>query len=471
MRSDLDRVLATTVVVLLCIGGWWMASAAGILSSASRVSLYFIANLILMFDMVDLVARIWITSQLKSLGAGPSVDLGLQQISRAETAMALRPYAIIGSVHDAADDIDRFIEAMEPFKEFVWLIDDASSDNTLLRLRRLGWNCIAGGSNRNKPGALFHLIKLLPAEIETVLVVDPDVKLTGITALQRETLEQVVSDLQRSGAAALSPRICAHHHGWLEECQAFEYEMSCGLGRKSLGNFSTNSGVSVYSRSALQDVLSRHTLSVYAEDLENSLLLLAAGERVYYDDRLIFVTTPKRSWAALFSQRVGWSFGGAKVCLERAALFIVIARRSPLGAYQYLFYLCLNGFLILPLKLVSVAILAASFLNGVDDLLMTNLVPDASWDEPLLFALWYVKTVVVLTIACVAALPPGERRRHLLTIPFYAFYSLLQYLPLTVGVANLVTLRLFGRRLYADHYDPAPRLRQVPVASPAITRS
>ena len=470
MRSTLDRSVVTAVVVLISIGCWVIAGASGILNTASRVTIYFIANLVLMFDMVDLIARIWITSQLKSFGAGPSVDLGLPEISKTETATLLRPYAIIGSVHDASDDIDRFTQVMQPFRDVVWLIDDASSDDTLLRLRRLGWNCIAGMTNRNKPGALYHLIKLLPAEIETVLVVDPDVKWSTIGTSARETLEAVVSDLQRSGAAALTPRISSHQPGWLEECQAFEYELACGLGRKSLGNVCTNSGVSVYRRSSLERILAKHTLSVYAEDLENSLLLLAEGERIYYDDRLAFDTEAKRTWKGLFSQRVGWSFGGAKVLIERLPLFVTISRRSPLGAYQYLFYLGFNGYAMLPFKLASIVILTLSFLNGLDDLTTLNLVPDRSWDDPVLFALWYAKTVVVLAIACVAALPRGQRLRHFATIPFYPFYSLLQYVPLTIGVANLLTLRFFGWRLYADHYDPNPKLFELP-PGPAISRS
>jgi cellulose synthase/poly-beta-1,6-N-acetylglucosamine synthase-like glycosyltransferase len=470
MRSGVDRSLVTAIVLLVSVGGWIIAGASGILDTASRISIYFLANLVLMFDMVDLVARIWITGHLKSLGAGPSVDLGLPEISRAERATLLQPYAIIGSVHDASDDIDRFIEVMQPFKDVVWLIDDASSDDTLLRLRRLGWNCVAGITNRNKPGALYHLIKLLPAEIATVLVVDPDVKWSAIGTSQREILEQVVSDLQRSGAAALTPRISSHQPGWLEECQALEYELACGLGRKSLGNVCTNSGVSVYRRSSLERILAKHTLSVYAEDLENSLLLLADGERIYYDDRLAFDTDAKRSWKSLFSQRVGWSFGGAKVLLERLPLFMSISRRSPLGAYQYMFYLGFNGYAMLPFKLASIVILTTSFLNGVDDLTTLNLVPDRSWNDPVLFSLWYLKTVVVLTMACCAALPRGERLRHLVTVPFYPFYSLLQYLPLTVGVTNLLMLRFLGRRLFADHYDRNPRLFEVPPGT-ALTRS
>jgi cellulose synthase/poly-beta-1,6-N-acetylglucosamine synthase-like glycosyltransferase len=459
MRSSVDRSVATLVVLLVCLLAWLTAAACGILDGATRVSIYVFANLILMFDLVDLLARIWITSQFKVLGRGPAVDLGLPEISKAERTLTLRPYAIIVSVHDAADDIDLFIETMAPFKDVVWLIDDASNDDTLLRLRRLGWNCAAGGVNRNKPGAINHLIHLLPLEIETVLVVDPDVKWGAAMRAERETLELVISDFQRCGAAAVAPRISAYQTGWLEECQAFEYELSCGLGRRSLGNVCTNSGVSVYRRSALQSVLERHTLSIYAEDLENSLLLLADGERIYYDDRLCFETHAKRTWRGLISQRVGWSFGGAKVFVERIQLFLIIARRSPLGAYQYLYYLGINGFVLLPLKLVSIGLLLASLLKGIDDLSTLDWLPGASWDEPLVFALWYMKAIVVLIVACIAALPRGERLRHALTIPLYPFYALLQYLPMTIGVANWLTLRVFGRRVYDDHYDRNPRLR------------
>jgi cellulose synthase/poly-beta-1,6-N-acetylglucosamine synthase-like glycosyltransferase len=392
---------------------------------------------------------------------GPSVDLGLPDISNAERAMALRPYAVIASIHNEADEIDQFFPVLQPFKDVVWLIDDASDDSTLLRLRRDDWNCAAATINQKKPGALLQLLRTLPSEIETVVIMDPDVRWTAPPGAERATLERVISDLQRSGAAACTPRIQARCGGWLEECQGLEYELACGLGRKSLGDLTCNSGVSVYRRAALEEALTRHSLSVYAEDFENSLLLLAAGERIYYDDRLIIETRAKRTLKSLFSQRVGWAFGCAKVVAERLPLFLSIARRSPLGAYQYVFYLGINGILLLPLKLASIAILCSSLLQGVDELLMTHWIPSRSWNEPLLFGLWYGKSIVILFLACLTALPRGERLRHVATLPFYGAYALLQYLPATIGYLNLASLRLLGRRLYADHYDANPGLQRV----------
>ena len=440
-------------VVLIIVAGVLAAEAGGLLSSSLRIAVYVLANLILVFDVIDLAIRLWLMRLHGAAACGPSVDLGLPQISNVERALGLRPYALIAAVHNEADDLDRFLHTLAPFKDVAWLIDDASDDDTLVRLRREGWQCVAGNINRNKPGALYHLLQLLPAEIDTVVVMDPDVRWITPAQLERSTLEAVISDLQRSGAAALTPRIQARPGGWLVECQALEYELACGLGRKSLADLTCNSGVSIYRRASLQSALARHSLSIYAEDFENSILLLAAGERIYYDDRLIIETWAKATWRGLFSQRVGWAFGCARVFLQRLSLFVAVARRSPLGAYQYLFYLGLNGIVLLPLKLASIAVLTMSLLKGIDDLLMTGLLPSHGWNEPLLFTLWYCKSTAILLVACSAALPRGERLRHLFALPFYGVYALLQYLPTTVGYLNLLTLRTLGRRIYADHYD------------------
>ncbi len=455
-----QRETATTLRILavasVCIAGVAAASAGGLLASGSRILIYVLANLILAFDVVDLAARLWLKRLHGAAVRGPSVDLGLREISNVERTLALRPYAIIASVHNESTQLDRFLATLQPFKDVTWLIDDASDDDTLIRLRRAGWKCLAGQVNRNKPGALLQLLTTLPAEIDTVIVMDPDVRWGGASGRERPTLEAVISDLQRSGAAALTPRVQARQGGWLIECQALEYELACGLGRKSLADLTCNSGVSIYRRDALQGALGRHSLSIYAEDFENSLLLLSSGERIYYDDRLIIETHAKPTWGTLFSQRVGWAFGCAKVYHERLSLVTRIARRSPLGAYQYFFYLGLNGIVLLPLKLISIALLSMSLLQGIDDLLLDRAIASHAWNDPLLFTLWYAKSTAILLIACGAALPRGERSRHLLTLPFYCLYTLFQYIPTTVGYLNLLTLRTVGRRLYADHYAPTP---------------
>jgi len=458
-RGDLHRAVIVAAVVLAALASWTVAAAHGLLSDASRITIYLLANLILAFDAIDLIVRMWLRRLHGAGSPGPSFGLALPEISNVERTMSMRPYAIVASLHNEADELDRFIATLEPFKDCTWLIDDASADSTVLRLRRMGFNCVRGTVNRNKPGALRELLRVLPPEIETVVVLDPDVRWAAPRGTERAALERVISDLQRSGAAAFTPRVQVPPGSWWSDCQALEYELSCGIGRKSLRDLSSNSGASVYRRTVLEEALARHSLSIYAEDLENSLLILASGEQIYYDDRLIIETTAKGTWRSLFSQRVGWAFGCARLFAERWPTLLAVARRSPLGAYQYLFYLGLNGIVLLPLKLLSIAILATSMLRALGDLLMLNLLNAHPWNEPLLFVLWYCKSMLVLVCACLVALPRGERARHLGALPFYGVYALLQYAPVTVGYLNFFALRTFGRRLYTDHYRdhcPAP---------------
>lgn len=462
MNAETGKHGVIAAVAVVCTAGFAAGAASGLLASGVRAVVYFLANLVLAFDMIDLVVRVWLRKLHGVQAAGPSVDLGLPEISNTERAAALRPYALLASIHNEADQLDRFARVLLPFKGAVWLIDDASSDDTLRRMRFDGWNCLAGSVNRKKPGALLELLRALPAEIETVVIMDPDVRWAVSPGSERSTLEQVISDLQRSGAAACTPRIQARRGGWLEEYQGLEYELACGLGRKSLGDVTCNSGVSLYRRSALESALERHSLSVYAEDFENSLLLLARGERIYYDDRLIVETCAKTSVMSLFSQRVGWAFGGLKNVLERMPLLIAIARRSPLGAYQYVLYLGVCGVVLLPFKLAGIAILAMSLLKGIDQLFMIDVTGSHAWNDPLLFGLWYVESTIILTLACFAALPRADRLRHVTSLPFYSVYALLQHVPTAIGYLNLVALKLFGRRVYADHYDDNPTLGRVP---------
>jgi hypothetical protein len=76
----------------------------------------------------------------------------------------------------------------------------------------------------------------------------------------------------------------------------------------------------------------------------------------------------------------------------------------------------------------------------------------------MVFTLWYLKSLAVLIVSCIVTLPRGERARHFATLPFYPFYALLQYAPMTVGYLNLLSLRLSGRRLYRDHYEADPKM-------------
>jgi hypothetical protein len=52
--------------------------------------------------------------------------------------------------------------------------------------------------------------------------------------------------------------------------------------------------------------------------------------------------------------------------------------------------------------------------------------------------------------------PKAERAYIAPIVPLYLFYALTHIAPMTVGYTNWVTMKLWGRRVYRDHYEPLP---------------
>jgi hypothetical protein len=445
MSDGRDRRLRLIAAVLgVAVGAAWLKVVHDVLQL--DLLLYGLASFLFCIDLVDAVVRWRCVRNL------PRANQELDVLD-ADSVLPLRPYALVFSVRDLTASLDEFNEMTGPYRDRTWIIDDASSDGTALRLRSAGWRCVESPVNLKKPAALKALLQRLPADIQTVIVMDPDTHIRN----SRVELETVIREFQSTGLAALCPRIVLRRDGWLVTAQELEYGLACCLGRKSLGESSITSGVALYRRDALQWALERHSLSVYAEDFENALLLLGAGERIRYDDRLQFCTDGKRILSQWFSQRVGWSFGLLRVCSQRSGALWRAARRGPMPFYQYLIY-C-GGFTLLgaPAKLFSAALLVASCLGGIDQLLGLGWIPINAVTQPMLFATVCVKHLLLLAIVILFALPSGERLRSLAIAPFYFFYSLFHLVPMALGYLNWLAERVCGRKLYLDHYaDSVP---------------
>ena len=455
MSTTRDRRLTVIVaVIVVAVGLAWLKVARDVLHM--DLLIYGIASFMFCVDLLDALAR-WRLAR-----AAPTRE-SAAELPPGGPPLPPRPYALVLSVHNMSRHVGDFTRALGAYRDCTWIVDDSSSDGTALRLRAAGWRCLESRTNLKKPGALKALLAHLPAEIHTVMVLDPDMTIRGT----RSEFETVMRDFQRSGAAAACPRIHVRPDGPLVSAQVIEYSLSCCLGRKSLGNTSVTSGVALYRRTALEYALSRHTLSVYAEDLENALLLLAAGEHIYYEERLNVETEGKRTLPEWFSQRVGWYFGLLRAWAGHWNEVRVIARRSPIAFYQYVIYSGVLSIFALPLRLVSLTLLAASLLNGLAELLGLAIVPTIAAADPLLFATVFVKHVLLMCIVICCALPASERWRALAAVPLYFFYVMSQLLPVAVGYANWLSCRLGGRRLYSDHYDRAP-LAVHPRTAPCI---
>jgi cellulose synthase/poly-beta-1,6-N-acetylglucosamine synthase-like glycosyltransferase len=419
-------------------------------------TLYGIASLAFLVDLIDLLIRLYLRRQYSTHGVteripATSVVLNVGSATPAEMRLQLRPFALVVSVHNAIGELAPFLQSIQPFLEHVWVIDDASSDETASLLDSAGVRCIRSARNQHKPGALKTLMAALPLEIQTVVVLDPDARIvTG-----PEEFLKVLFEFQRSRMAALCPRIGAAGDTWLARVQNLEYWLAFSIGRKSLADFSITSGVAVYRADALRRLLEDHTLSVYAEDLENALILLSQGESIYYDGRLVVETDAVLAARRLFSQRVGWHYGLIKVYAHRWRTLRRRAREHFGFAYQFLIYIGAFVFLLHPLKVVGLVLLTLSAANGLDNLLGLDWIPDVRVTDTMYFPIVYVEYLALMLFASIVAVGRGERWKALCVVPLYPLYAIAHVVPATIGYLNWFTLRLWGRRVYRDYYQPA----------------
>lgn len=462
MKFDTPWSLLAPLGVCALLTGWIVLSAANVQAASFSVLLYGLANLIVYTDALDFILRLHVRRRHIATARDDldnrhlSIDLAAALPVGAREVVPIRPYAIVASIFNLEPLLDEFMEAFAPYRDRVWLISDGSTDNTVLRLRQAGWHCFDDGVNRRKPAALRRLLERLPARIETVMVVDPDIRIRDRASGSLIDLERFVHDFQQSGAAAVCPRIMIEPDGFLARFQAFEYALAFRVGRESLADYSITSGISCYRRDALVRALEAHSGSVYAEDLENAVLLLSRGESIYYDGRLVVSTEGPGTLRRWFSQRVGWYHGLLKVYIERFGAIWRISKRTPFAMYHYVVYLGGLSLGLHLLKIVSATLLIVSFVSGFDNLFLANWLPRNALTNPAYFIAAVGSYLALGVFALFTVVPKAERAYIAPIVPLYLFYAITHILPMTVGFANFVALRWWGRRVYRDHYEPLP---------------
>jgi cellulose synthase/poly-beta-1,6-N-acetylglucosamine synthase-like glycosyltransferase len=461
MRTQTPLSLLAPLGVCLLLTGWIALSAANLQAATFSLLIYGLANLIVYTDALDFILRLHV--RRRHIATAPteenrflSIDITTALPEGMRHLVPAHPYAIIASVHNLEPLADEFMDAFAAYRDRVWLISDGSTDNTVLRLRRAGWRCFDDGVNRHKPGAIRRLLERLPSHIQTVLVVDPDIRIRGRDAGSRIDFERFVREFQQSGAAAACPRVMIEPDGFLARFQAFEYALAFRIGRESLADYSITSGVSCYRRDALERALAEHSQSVYAEDLENALLLLSQGGRIYYDGRLVVSTEGPGNVRRWFSQRVGWYYGLIKVYTERFDRIWRIAKRTPFAMYHFVLYLGGLSLILHPLKIVSGLLLVLSFVSGFDNLFLADVLPRSALINPAYFVAAIGSYLALGVFALFTVVPKRERAYIAPIVPLYLFYAIAHIAPMTVGYANWIALRLWGRRVYRDHYEPLP---------------
>jgi cellulose synthase/poly-beta-1,6-N-acetylglucosamine synthase-like glycosyltransferase len=192
---------------------------------------------------------------------------------------------------------------------------------------------------------------------------------------------------------------------------------------------------------------------VYAEDFENAVILLSRGERIYYDGRLVLSTAGPGTLRGWFSQRVGWYHGLLKVYVERFPEILRISRRSPFATYHYLLYVGVLSLAMHLVKIVGATLLLLSLLAGLDELLLDRYVPQGSVINPTYFTAAVSSYLALGVIALFTSVPKTERAYAAPIVPLYLCYAITHIVPMTIGFGNFFSQRLFGRRIYQDHYE------------------
>ena len=460
MRRVGPWALMAPAAVCALLTLWIVLAAANVQAASVSLLIYGLANLIVYTDALDLLLRLHVRRRHTATASAPadnrnvSIDLVGSLPGGIRRMVPLRPYAIVASVFNLGDRLDEFTEAFAPYRDRVWLISDGSTDSTVTRLVQDGWRCFDDGVNRRKPAALRVLLERLPPHIETVMVIDPDIRIRGLSGGSSADLERVIGDFQQSGAAAVCPRVMIEPDGFLARFQAFEYALAFRIGRESLADYSITSGVSIYRRDALWRALREHSLSVYAEDLENALILLSQGERIYYDGRLVVSTEGPGTLGRWFSQRVGWYHGLLKVYTERLGAIWRISKRTPFAGYHFVIYIGGLSLVLHLVKILSALLLLLSLIGGFDSLFLAHLLPRNTLTSPSYFIGAVGSYLALGVIALFTVVPKAERAYIAPIVPLYLLYALTHLLPMTIGFSNFIAVRLWGRRLYKDHYEP-----------------
>ena len=295
----------------------------------------------------------------------------------ARQVVPIRPYAIIASIFNLEDQLDEFMEAFAPYRDRVWLVSDGSTDNTCVRLRHAGWRCFDDGINRRKPGALRRLLERLPAHIETVMVVDPDIRIRATDegsadrpgAVHRR-LPTVGSRRGLSAGDDRARRIPGALPG-VRVCAGVPHRAS-KVWRITASPPASPSIAATRSERALDRAFALG-LRGGSGECDHS----AEPRRAHLLRRHGWSSAPKgpaRGAAGSRNVSAGTT-AFSRFTSNDSARSGVISRRPPFAMYHFIVYLGVLSLALHLLKIVSVALLIVSFASGFDKLFWPNLVP------------------------------------------------------------------------------------------------
>src|SRR5256884_8252072 len=134
-----------------------------------------------------------------------------------------------------------------------------------------------------------------------------------------------------------------------------------------------------------------------------------AGERIYYDGRLVVSTHGPHTVRRWYSQRVGWYYGFLRLYTQRTRELWRIGRRAPFAMYNFIGYMGVLGLGLHVLRIASAALLLVSAAAILDGLFALGLLPTGRAINPASFAGATGGYLVLAVIALFTVVPRRQR--------------------------------------------------------------
>src|SRR2546429_9579318 len=173
-----------------------------------------------------------------------------------------------------------------------------------------------------------------------------------------------------------------------------------------------------------------------------------AGERIYYDGRLVVSTHGPHTLRRWYSQRVGWYYGLLRLYTQRSRELWRIGRRTPFAMYNFIGYLGVLGLGLHFLRVAGAGLPLVSVLAILDNLFVLDLLHTGRVINPVYIAAAVGSYLALAVIALLTVVPKRERAYIAPILPIYFVYVLSHIAPITVGFGNWAALPLWGPRLF-----------------------
>lgn len=296
-------------------------------------------------------------------GAPPARDAMSTMLTGESGPSAATALTIIVPIYNEAEHIPGLVQGLRGTgltdRYDILICDDASADNSVALLQDECYGLpritlFRSTVNTRKVGAIERMARMVRTPF--VLTLDADCMLCEV---HRNALADLLDKMHNEHIAASYFRILPNDRDLLGRLQKLDYTIFTDTLRRffNIPVCLIGQGV-IWNTQRFLEVLAEHSKQYDGDDLENTLIALTKGMRVYWERKSIVLTTiPKPGIFSLVRQRArSWDYGMFRVLLSKRALV--------LGGDSGAFYtnLLWMDLVALPFRLLAIPMLLAALL-------------------------------------------------------------------------------------------------------------